>query len=938
MMNPSGVATFREKIGKQMPTTSRLVRPLALALALGLLAAGVGVYAQGQIVPKKDKKKDDKDAGGPTGGTGAYAEAEDANPKKVRESIPIDDEAPAVIVPKGAYYVRIEELARATADARTAGLRAILIKYVVAFDVLTDTQGTETRVLPIPAYRLGKIPPVFGVFDLDEKNQPYALRRMELVKVRPTMHYEEMIVEEAKKLIDPQVTTPVGTEMKDRVEAAEKLLAGALFFHDAARDQSKRKGIGWEQVRALVAEKLADVRLARLKLAAERKDWKLVRGLGARMVTLYPNNAKLLEDVFVARLTEALIAATESEQPADLETARDLLSEFERQFPGSKSELAEKIRDALKQKAKRLFDQASNALRVNDQKRAQQLLRTVETIDPGHAGLRDLQGQLTGAYSILYVGARQLPERMTPLTARYPSEHQATDLIFEPLLEELPDDPHGVKYRPALAAGMPAPAGLARDFSVVRNAEWVGLGREYFDAADVAGTMKAIREKYRHTWAGEHIDWMADQTRVEDRNSLRMSFVSGHPFPLSLMTTKILPSKWLTAQNKQLDDAGFAMKPAGTGPFQFLGRGQPADGPPEATFVANPAFGRRPGRIGQPFIKEIHFVDTTKVADPPALFRSGQLHLLPDVPTADLAKFTAASAKLNGVADVLTCAANRQIYFLAINHHRPELNSVALRRALAHSIDREDILDKAFRAGFKQFHKPLVGPYPPESWAVPKAAGSVPPPLFNANLAQAKFADYAIQGGAKTLSLIYSNDDPRSRVACDAIRKQVEAAASVAVKVTITTEGLSAADFHKRVYDDRNFDLAYVNFEYSDEWYPYGLGALLDPAAQEPGGRNFMRYPPKTVAPTREDKLFGQQLEEIRRHADFSGKLAPQAHELQRRFVEAMPFVPLWQLDRHMVVATKLKIYFDDAADPTNPKWLTPANLFAGVARWKLLE
>ena len=60
--------------------------------------------------------------------------------------------------------------------------------------------------------------------------------------------------------------------------------------------------------------------------------------------------------------------------------------------------------------------------------------------------------------------------------------------------------------------------------------------------------------------------------------------------------------------------------------------------------------------------------------------------------------------------------------------------------------------------------------------------------------------------------------------------------------------------------------------------------------------------------------------------------------ELQRRFVEAMPFIPLWQLDRHMVVSTKLKISFDDAADSANPKWLSPDEPFAGVARWKLLD
>ncbi|WP_168219284.1 ABC transporter substrate-binding protein [Limnoglobus roseus] len=916
----------------------RHVRPFLLSFGLLLLTVVVGINGQGQIVPKKTDKKGEKESPAVPGGTGAYAEVEDPKAKKVRESIPIDDEAPVVFLPKGAYYVRIEDLARAAADTPSPPLRALLLRYVVAFDRITDFQDKAQRVTPIPAFRLGKIPPVFGVFDLDDRNQPAALRRMESTKVRKIEHYEELIVEEAERLVNAKLLEPPGVERKDRVEAAEQLLAGALLFHDAARDQSKRKGIGWEQVRAKVADTLSAVRLTRLKLASERKDWALVRSLGSRMTSLYPNNLKLLEEVFTARLAEALLAATESEKPAELENARDLLSEFESRFPGSKSETAESIREALKEKAKNLFEQASVALRQNDQKRAQQLIRTVETIDPGHAGLRDLQGQLTGAYSVLYVGARHLPERMTPLTARFPSERQAVDLIFEPLLEALPDDSYGVKYRPVLANAMPTAAGLSRDFTLVKTAEWAGLGREYLDATDVAGTLKAVRDKYRHTWVGEYVDWMPDPVRVEDHTRLRINFASGHPFPLAMMTTKVLPARWLTAENKQLDDLVFALKPVGTGPFRFVGKGQPTDGPTEVVFAANPTFARRAGRIGQPFIKEVHFVDLAKVADPAALFRSGQLHFLPDVPTGELAKFTAPAAKLKGQVDVVTTESNRRIYMLAINHQRPELNSVALRRGLAHAIDREEILDKVYRAGFSQFHKALVGPFPPNSWPIPKVAGSVPPPLFDSSLAQAKMSEYAVRGGEKTLTLLYSTDDARSRFACEMVRKQIETATATAVSIKIALEGLPAVVFHKRVYEDRDFELAYVPFEYRDDWYPYGLGFLLDPEAQSQGGRNFMRYPPRTVSPSREDKLLGQQLEEIRHHADFTGKLSPQAQRLQLRFVEAMPFIPLWQLDRHMVVSTKLKFYLDDTGEALNPKWLAPDHAFAGVARWKLQD
>lgn len=867
----------------------------------------------------------------PANPTGGYEEVEDTDPPKTKKAVPIDEETPLVTVPRGAYYARIEELARASVDAKHPALREVIAKYVVAFDRLTDTADVTVRITPIPIYRTGKFPDVFGVFELSERNEPAPARRFEVTKLRKLEHYEEMVIDEAARLANPN-GEPSLVPHTDRIAVAEQLLASAVFFYDGARDQSKRKGREWDRVRATLVERLADTRMKRLQLASERKDWKLVRSLGSRMATLYPTNLKLLEDVYAARLAEALNALAESDQAAELELSRDLLVDFESRFPGSKSAAAEQVRDALKQKAKRLFTLAEKAIKQND-KDAQRLLRTIEIIEPNHPGLRELQGQLTGAYSILTVGVRHLPELMTPLTARTDSERFAVELLFEPLLEALPDDPHGVKYRPALADGMPSTGGLVRDFDLVRQAGWSGLNREYFDAADVAATLKSLRQDYSHTWTADGLDWLTEQTRVEERSKLRIQFAAGHPYPLSLLTTKILPARWLASQNKRLDDALFARRPHGTGPFQLESTAQP--GAP-VVFTVNPSFGRRPGRLGQPFIKEVRFVDINKITDPAVQFRAGQLHMVPDVPTNELTKYSSADAKLTGVATVVSAASNRQIYMLAVNFHRQVTHSLALRRAIAHAIDREEILEKVYRAGFPQFHKALVGPYPVDAWATPRLPGVALPSLFNPNLSQAKFVEYAEKSGAVTLSLLFPNDDPRARAACDLIRKQIENVAGATVKISLTLEGLPNAEFHRRVYNEREFDLAYVPFEYRDDWYPFGLGSLLSPTATDAGGRNFMRYPPKSAKPMAEDELFTRQLDEIRHHADFRGKLIPKSREVHERFLAAMPFIPLWQLDRHMVVSTGLKVFFDDGAEPALPKWIPPATIFAGVSRWRL--
>ena len=52
-------------------------------------------------------------------------------------------------------------------------------------------------------------------------------------------------------------------------------------------------------------------------------------------------------------------------------------------------------------------------------------------------------------------------------------------------------------------------------------------------------------------------------------------------------------------------------------------------------------------------------------------------------------------------------------------------------------------------------------------------------------------------------------------------------------------------------------------------------------------------------------------------------------------FNDRVPFIPLWQLDRHMLVSNRVKFYADDA-EPMKPQALNPTTLFGGIARWRL--
>jgi ABC-type oligopeptide transport system substrate-binding subunit len=354
-------------------------------------------------------------------------------------------------------------------------------------------------------------------------------------------------------------------------------------------------------------------------------------------------------------------------------------------------------------------------------------------------------------------------------------------------------------------------------------------------------------------------------------------------------------------------------------------------------FLDNPIYGRWRDRSGLPLLREVRLVEAAKL-DPVKAFEAGRLHVLPDVPTSDLEKFTGPGSPLGGRVQVVTHTPNRRVHVLAMNLQRSYLQNKALRQGLSLAIDREEILREVFRSG-REFHKAMTGPFPPGSWATPQGLGA-PPPLVNRDLASAKFTAYLSGSAPKTdLELSYAEDDPRAEDACRRIKAQIEGLTKDAPngrRLVINLNRMPMRDLITRVEGEHRFDLAYVPFDYPDDWHPFGLGAALDPGAAGRGGRNWFSFLAKDTNPDASDLRPGQMLNEIRGYRDFAGQLVPRAHEASKLFNDCVPFAPLWQLDRHTVVSNALKVVVDDSAESVSPRVLNPTVLFQGVARWRL--
>jgi ABC-type oligopeptide transport system substrate-binding subunit len=301
-----------------------------------------------------------------------------------------------------------------------------------------------------------------------------------------------------------------------------------------------------------------------------------------------------------------------------------------------------------------------------------------------------------------------------------------------------------------------------REFGLVRSAEWNGPGRPGFDAYDVVGTLKLLHA-LRDRRAAEGIDWLDEAVRVDDPGRVRLGLRQPHIDPRSLMAFKVLPARWLTAQNKAADDFDYARAPFGTGPYRLAGTKAPAGLVNELVFEANPTYGRRPGRLGQPFVREIRFVELPPAADPAAEFRANRLHILTDIPTRDIAKYEGPESDLKGKVQVVTAAQNRRIHMLAVNHFKPYLQSRNVRLGLSQAIDRERILSEVYRAGTTPYHRPLTGPFPPGCWATPPSAAGKPNALSDTTLAAATLNAYlGEKGSIATLQLAY-NGGSRSK-------------------------------------------------------------------------------------------------------------------------------------------------------------------------------
>lgn len=852
------------------------------------------------------------------------SEDEDPNFKKPLKKVIVPDDGPA-----GVGLNALTDLVRARNAAKHTTIKEFYSAFVVPFDRVITKTGAVQRVNPLPlVFGKDRYPDPYGVAPIDANNDVGEVVSVPLTITRQVQPFEQIALTAVDQLFKLPNSTPADKlpTMPERYAAAERLLTQVLFFHENALEQRKRTGKNWEPLKLAVDDKLTKVRMEWVQLALKQKDWPLVRELTDRFIQRYKADDKLLKELYSVRLSECEELVT-SEKLPDLERVRDSLLDYESRFPNSPTDTVSRIRTKLTARANQFIEEAESKA-VSNPNEARNILRNVEALDPDEARLKKLQQQLRSSYAVLVVAARRMPERFTPATARFDSEKQAVELLFEGLLESRADDKLGIVYTPALLNGKPQTSALARTVQIHERAAWSLPEAGIFDAADLLGTLKLNQSK-SHLPGANLAEWYAEPS-LEPANpsQLKLNFHLGHPDPRHLLSLKMLPARWLESQGKAIDDREFAAKPVGTGPFKLSpsNRTPEAGKPlPDVVFDAQAWYGRRPGRISQPHIKEVRFVHLKNIADPVAELGGDRLHIVTDIPTQELDRYS------NQVqAAIVTPSTNRRIHYLAVNHRNAALQQTDLRRGLIHAIDREAILNTVFRAGKKEYHKALNGPFPANSWLVAKSA-SAPNALYQRDVAAAKLERVS---NSSIVTILYPNDEPLAKDACELIKKQLEAVSS-AGKLSIALEAVPPTDLHRRVFTEHRYELAYLSHEYASDWSAHELASWLDPKATGTDGRNCFGYLAKETTPEADDDSFRKLLGDVRSSRD-PERIQTMALEIHKRFHERVPFIPLWQIDSHMAISTRLKLMVEGSSDPLLPRLLNPTTLFSGIARWRI--
>jgi ABC-type transport system substrate-binding protein len=793
----------------------------------------------------------------------------------------------------GRSPAEVVDLARAARAAKHTAIKELFTSLAVPYDEVTQAKsdvtiggapsgGGKWHVAPLPDYitNLGTYKGRLTLRIIDSEGKELATRVVSPKTLLEIRYHERFALEAVTKFLKEPFSrldtdNPNYLPRYDQLLAANQALSAVFRFHRSAREREVRKGDAWIPVERDLRKKLLSIQLEQLHELTEARAWDQAFTLTRHLADTFtdPEDHKLIAAPLGELVQKAIKDTTFTQDK--LKDARKRLRQIEAQFPGSTKVVSAGLHD----EAKQFYEKAKALIKENRQAEALVELKKAEDLWAELPGLRALRIQTDTAYPILRVSMRELPKYLSPAYAFTDGERRCVDLLFESLVNLLPDERGAMYYEPSLAVGRLKLIPLGRQIVLPRDARWSDGGP--LTTNDLRYTVTLLKEG---KVTGRCAAWgeLLDKVNVRG-DPFRVDLVlrQGLLDPLSAMSFKILPRRASPLPTSE----AFAEKPIASGPFVFGGpNSEPVPGGQYVSFPANPHYGVRLDKQGLPRLKEV------RVFAPPDPIQSAKsgtidLDLLLDLTAEQAASLAGSNFEVPMPTE---STPNRRVYFLAVNHRKPMLAHADLRLALARAIPRELILNEHFRKGLgRKVHKAINGPYPARSWACNPALVSrqdkTSQDCYDPIAARAKLSAVFPKLGVKEarLKLKYPAGDKILAAAmadlCSRVNKELQG-------IKLIPEECPPYQLRVDVEQTQSYELAYYWYDFPDEslW----LMPFLGPNG--PGGsQNYLGYSGKLVPMI-------QRTTELRHFQEVRGF----AHAIHRQMLDSeMPIIPLWQLD-----------------------------------------
>jgi peptide/nickel transport system substrate-binding protein len=480
---------------------------------------------------------------------------------------------------------------------------------------------------------------------------------------------------------------------------------------------------------------------------------------------------------------------------------------------------------------------------------------------------------------ILRIAIARSPNTLNPVLAATTTESMIDRLIFDPLVSVEPD---GKTLVPVLAAEVPTTAngeiskdGLTITYKLRSGVKWQDGAP--FSSKDVKFTWQAMVNPANNVNSTTGYE---DIKSVETPNDTTVVFHLKHKFAPFVETIfsesddpiNIIPEH-LLGKYPDLNRVPFNESPVGTGAFK-VARWVRGD---HIELVANPDYFRGAPKLKQIIIREIPDENTEVNA----------------LRTHDIDWFFEPSPNLylvlKQLPDITIHFVDQpQTLLLYMNNERPPFNDVRVRRAIAHAIDKQSLVEK-FTGGSATVAQ---ADQPPYSWAYDKNVTTYP---FSVAASKALFKeagytpgpDGILQKNGKPLSLQLStnNENATRRV----VETQVQAmlhAVGVDVQIKNYPFNIMAAPYGQGgIQATGKYDMAISGWVAGldpDDHSLYECDQIARPS--HPDGTNYARYCSKAMDAAQEAALATYDQD----------KRKPAYDTIQKLIMQDSPEIVLW--------------------------------------------